>query len=545
MTHPDSPAVSPADAARPRFAGRFASPALALSLAIVLAVTAALAAVRVLGPSDLHAYDQPKTAAYSVDIANHGRWVLPRDMLGRPATKPPMVNWIGAAFGSTFGWNALTLRAPSILAGLVVAGLTWLAATKVFNQQELWVESEGPAHPARFWFPTLAGVMVVASPLGLKQLALIRPDMVLCACLTAGWLAATALLLPPEDDPNKPKPWARQRALQTTLWLCVAGAALAKGPPALLLIAYVVLGGKLLAGRWSAALRTGVLWGLPLALGLVGLWLYGVHRANPTHLRETLWGAEIANRVSGSGQRGNSGGGGGFVNTLVEFPWKMPLYGLTRFLPWSVLAILALNKLGSPKKWFRHPLAPAVLWALVILVFFSLSSKKRADYALPLGPAVAILASWWLAIAAPREVAALTARRAAVAVFAVATLLGGLRLMGGSETDSGAGDALQAFAQAIRQNADDAPIAFLDGGYHPLQSLLGRNQAGPASDDLKNTAPWRIVRIETGPNSPPPRPNPRWTTAAQTPELRDDDLFDGRPGRLVLLRRAAPPPTAP
>ncbi|MEM6751061.1 MAG: hypothetical protein AAF612_11375, partial [Planctomycetota bacterium] len=246
-----------------------------IPLLLVLAVVATLAALRIAGPSDLHAYDQPKTAAYSVDIAVHGRWTLPRDMLGRPATKPPMVNWIGAAFGSTLGWSEAAIRAPSILAGFIVASLTWFAATSISRKQELWQDAPGPDHPARFWFPALAGVMAIASPLGLKQLALIRPDMVLCAFLTAGWLAATALLLNARD--NKLRAPARL-ALQATLWLCVAGAALAKGPPAALLVLYTVVGAKLLAGRWSALLRTGMPWGLPLALGLVAAWLYAVYR---------------------------------------------------------------------------------------------------------------------------------------------------------------------------------------------------------------------------------------------------------------------------
>ena len=65
------------------------------------------------GPSDLYDNDQPKTVAYTVDMVEHGRWLLPVDMLGRPATKPPMYNWIGAPFVAA-GWHdEFALKLPS------------------------------------------------------------------------------------------------------------------------------------------------------------------------------------------------------------------------------------------------------------------------------------------------------------------------------------------------------------------------------------------------------------------------------------------------
>ena len=57
------------------------------------------------GPSDLYDNDQPKTVAYTVDMVRHGRWLLPVDMLGRPATKPPMYNWISVPVVAA-GWHS-------------------------------------------------------------------------------------------------------------------------------------------------------------------------------------------------------------------------------------------------------------------------------------------------------------------------------------------------------------------------------------------------------------------------------------------------------
>src|SRR5438067_752224 len=45
----------------------------------------------------------------------------------------------------------------------------------------------------------------------------------------------------------------------------------------------------------------------------------------------------------------------------------------------------------------------AVVWAAVVLVFFSLAPLKRAAYLLPLRPALALVIGWWLAEAAEEE----------------------------------------------------------------------------------------------------------------------------------------------
>ena len=84
---------------------------LLLTLAIVLGA-------RIAGPSDLHDKSQPKTVAYTADMALHGRFILPRDMVGGPARKPPMYNWIGVPFVALFGFSEPMLKMPAILGGI-------------------------------------------------------------------------------------------------------------------------------------------------------------------------------------------------------------------------------------------------------------------------------------------------------------------------------------------------------------------------------------------------------------------------------------------
>jgi 4-amino-4-deoxy-L-arabinose transferase-like glycosyltransferase len=102
-------------------------------LATVLVVGIAVVA-RVTGPSDLYDNDQPDTMSYTADIVLNGQWALPRNMVGGPAHKPPLYNWIGWPLLKAGFWSEPALKMPSLLAGAVtlvvtvMMGRTWPGA---------------------------------------------------------------------------------------------------------------------------------------------------------------------------------------------------------------------------------------------------------------------------------------------------------------------------------------------------------------------------------------------------------------------------------
>jgi 4-amino-4-deoxy-L-arabinose transferase-like glycosyltransferase len=414
----------------------------------VLLLAVAVLAARVAAPSDLYDNDQPKTVAYTVDIVEHGRWALPRDMLGRWATKPPMYNWIGVPFvaaGFTAEW---ALKMPSLLAAGAMLLATWRLGRRLC-----------PVGLDRAALAGLAAVLWLGNLATMKHLYLARPDMVLSAFLVMAWWSGTRLLLEPAP-PRRP-------LLQLALWLCVAGAALTKGPAALLPLLYVTLGAKLLTGQWRACLRTGIAWGLPLALLIIAAWAWSAYQVSPEHFRATFVSDEVVERVAGRERQSR------FV--IVLELWKMPAYFVSRFLPGSVLAILALLHIG-PRHWLRHELAPAILWLLLTVGLFSLSAGKRADYLAPCYPAAAILAAGWLVQCGPRW--RLTPGVAVSALLAASGVMLIYLTFLSPAARSGLGDDVTRFAGAIRQavDGDTRGIVFRETGYNPLQSLLGRNE---------------------------------------------------------------------
>jgi len=274
--------------------------------------------------------------------------------------------------------------------------------------------------------------------------------------------------------------------LQLVLWLCVAGAALTKGLPALLLLIYVVLGTRLIGGRWSMLWRTGIVWGLPLSLMLFGGWAYGAYLSNPDHFNQVFMGSETLGRIGRGGPLG-----------IVTKLWKMPAWFVARFLPWSLFAIMwvAHGVTHRPRRdWLSHPDGPSLLWLALVVVFFSFSGGKRADYLAPALPAVAVLASFWLVFEGRRQWG-MRVWQAALIGLGVALLAAGYQLAGSAAAREGYGGRVVHFTQDVTRITNGQPIRFEHTGYTPLQPLLGYNQ--PEGDaDRVSGARWLVKPVD-------------------------------------------------
>lgn len=405
---------------------------------------------RVAGPSDLYDNDQPKTVAYTVDMVKNGHWLLPRDMLGNPATKPPLFNWIGTVPLATFGPSELVLKLPSVIGALVVMGLTVMMGRRMSG-------GSGPV-PA-LEVGVVAGLLWLASSVGMKHIYLARPDMVLAAALTGAWACATVCL----------RSQAPSRFTQAALWICIALAALAKGPPAILGVLFVVLGAKLLTGRWASVRRTGIAWGLPLAMLIVGGWVYAAYSADPAGFRAGMLSDTIEHRST-------AGGFGPTLLVILADLWKMPIQFIARFLPWSIFAVLTLIHI-PPRRWFASTLGPAILWVLLVIGFFMLSPRQRPDYLLPaFGPA-AILAAYWLLVVGAKY--RLTARKIGLAACGIIVGFCVYYWYFADAAQSQYGQNTIHFAAALKEIVRDDSLRVIDGGYNPLPALLGVNPPYP------------------------------------------------------------------
>ena len=319
-------------------------------LALLVALFLLVAAIRVTAPTDLATGDQPLDAAYVRDIVQRDAWLVQRDDEGRPASKPPLFNWLAALSVIAAGRQSdFALKLPSLLAGLATLALTWWLARRV-------------ATPRAALF---AGVFLLCSTMYTKHVYFARTDMLLTLFVVAQFCAALR---------GQPVVFAMAAAL----------AVLSKGPigvviPVIAIGAYWWWNGRLrerfIASR-AAWMTAAVI--LPMAIWFVAaVWFGGPDVWDELVVRETL------DRF-GSGSKS-------FEHRHVAY--YLP-HLLVRMAPPSFLAVAALFSMRWSRREPQEPIAIAAWWLVAPLLFLSLVPSKRADRLFPLLPAVCILAGW-------------------------------------------------------------------------------------------------------------------------------------------------------
>src|SRR2546429_1078373 len=331
-----------------------------LAAAALVALAVVLAALPI--GSDVYEGGEAREGLVVREMLRTGDWILPLWNGSVVPSKPPLFHWLaaGAAALSGAGVTEHTLRAPSIaLAGLVVllvflAGRAWGGGKVAF----------------------MAALVLATTPQFLNEAGDGRVDMTLTTAITGAQLAFVHAL----GGGGGPT--------RLVLALCLALAMLAKGPVGPGLVGLTALVSALTNRRLGPALR--LVRPLPVLvfLAVAGGW-YGL----AYHHRGMDFVAKQIVSENGEALLGSS-----------RFPYRSPLFYLAPLvlagLPWTLVLPWALAR-----GWRSGDLARrhAVVWAAVVLVFFSLAPLKRAAYLLPLRPALALVIGWWLAEAAEEE----------------------------------------------------------------------------------------------------------------------------------------------
>lgn len=462
---------------------------------------------RLTGASDLHDQTQEKTSAYTTDLALHAtdwrRWVLPMQQGTYPATKPPLYNWIAMPIvWLTDGRVEWPHHLPSLLAYLALCVLLWRLGDRL--------DPRGITGP-------LAAIILASNYAWFKLSVLVRPDTLLSLWLALGWVGVTLVLSGAGTT--------RQRSIwRAVIWISCALAVLTKGPPALVIPLFAAALGwfdaRGAAGgpasrlrRSSHALREcGALWGIPFVLGVTAVWIGLVWRINPDHLYNTLLREEFVDRAMGTGAEGVKEGPWDLIRTALN----MPLYFVTRFVPWSILffgALIDLRKARAdggaaaalddprpdpfrPADWMRS----GVIYTILVVVVFTLSAGKRADYIASAYISAALVAAWCLTHLGWRLAARQPALIVAIAGLTTAGLIAHERL-NGYAAHYPLADSLWSFARQVRPEieARPHPLEFYRTGVAPLQVMLQRSQpvlvepAALAARIDANGETWLIV----------------------------------------------------
>ncbi len=297
--------------------------------------------------------DEPRYAQIAREMMWSGDYLVTRFNDGIYKEKPPLLFWSIALASAPFGdVSEFTARVPSFLSAIATLLLTYALARRMFGHRPALLSVLVLAMSYRFWWQAQNGQI----------------DMLLCGCMT---LSLYSLWRWHES---------RQARWLIALYTGIALGLIAKGPPALL---FPLLAAAVFYVRDLKSLRAMKLWiGVPAALGPVLLWLIPARLA--VSEGETAGGAiwtTLYRQVYGRLFLGTS-----HAHPFWYYLENIPIDWLpwTVFAPWVVLHAWRQRHSGSAMRFILSWIVPA-------LIFFTLSSGKRALYILPTYPAIAIL----------------------------------------------------------------------------------------------------------------------------------------------------------
>lgn len=314
-----------------------------------------------LGQIPFYNYEESKEALVVWEMMNGGGWILPMRNGTEIPLKPPLFHWYGAGISFLSGKvNEFAVRSPSAIFATATVVLTFFFARRLWN-----------------WRVGLFSALILAaSPEWMRWAVYARSDMVMVFFLT---LAVFSFFWV----------WQERAAKKQTLYLMYASiglATLAKGPlgfvlPGLTIAVFLYVNRERdLLKRMHVRDGAIIIFAVAASWYLLAWWIGGWEFFRRQILDENVF------RFFDSEQGGPS--------RDHPFYYYVPTL-FVGMLPWSLFFPLLgyfLYRVRPLEKKLRY----LVIWFVSGFLFFSLASGKRANYLLPLYPAIALLLGvWW------------------------------------------------------------------------------------------------------------------------------------------------------
>ena len=312
--------------------------------------------------------DEGLHAAIAQEMVERGDYIMPR-FLGKPfPDKPVFFFWAMAGSLRLLGFSEPAVRAPGLAFGLLGAITTGLLAGTILGRRGGWL--------AGIFYATLA------LPIGLMQVPV--HDLALVpftnGALLAFWRAARS-----------------PRAVAVLAWSLAAGGCLGlamvtKGLSGVAIVGLAHATVCLLERRLSVVVVLGGVLALALAAAVAAPAFLAMEHAQPGYLKYYLFERHVLGAVTTTQRHGRA-----------VWHYYLPVV-LGGGLPWVLYAPFSLARLRSRARDNatdqRFGDATRLGWSLLLTgtLFLSLSKSKLLTYALPVFPAIAVLAAVaWLA----------------------------------------------------------------------------------------------------------------------------------------------------
>lgn len=295
--------------------------------------------------------DEGRYAEIPREMLESGDWVTPRLNGIRYFEKPPFQYWITAAAYAAFGIHHWSSRLWTGLSGLLTVGLVaWMGSLLYGRRVGL-----------------LAAAVLGSSFLFLLGSHINTLDMGLTFWLTLGLASFLAALRQPD------------RSLWSDMaWVALAFGVLSKGIVALVLPAATAIAYCGLERDTSILRSLRPLRGAIIVLALAGPWFIAVSIANPEFAQFFFVHEHVERFLTKTHGREQAWWFFGPVLALGLFPW-LGLLPSAALSAWNV------------ERWLRRETRILLLWAVIPVLFFSLSRSKLPFYICPVLPAVSLL----------------------------------------------------------------------------------------------------------------------------------------------------------
>lgn len=294
------------------------------------------------------------------DMFASGNWLTPTLNGARYLDKPPLLYWVNLAAYGLFGVSDTAARLPTLIISLGEVWFTYLIGRRLLGTRAAWL-----------------GGFVLLTSVGFFTLHL---QLLTDHLVTLSLLAALCVVVYAEDRPDWP-------------WALLFMAALAVG----------FLSKGFIALAFPLMILTGFAWyrrqprllllaldprGWLLFLALTVPWFWAMERAHSGFLQHHIFNEQILRFF---GRR--------HPPDIIPFP--LPGFWLFLFiwlLPWGLLLPEALYRFwrqtARPDRARRGRFL--LLWAAVIMGFYSVSSSRIEYYSLPALPPLALVVGWRL-----------------------------------------------------------------------------------------------------------------------------------------------------
>ncbi len=366
-----------------------------------------------LGSLPLMQPDEGRNAEVGREMAVSGSWLVPT-LEGHPYLDKPAAYFAAVAVSlRAFGVNEWGARVPSALCGALILVLVYAFARRQYD----------PVTAA------LAVIVVATSPMVFTFSRIVIMDIMLGLCTVAAILAA--FLGEQGDAPDRR--WHAASAVAVGLGLLV------KGPVGALVPAAVLVAFFWADGRPRALRRVFAPWNFVIVLGLFLPWFAALVYVHPEFFHYGVIEESLGRFFTPA------------FNRSQPFWYFGPVF-LVTFFPWTVLFVPMTFAAWSARKRLTREDRLFVTWAIVVIVFFSLSRTKQPGYILTGVMASAVLVARGVGYAwRNRE------GRAARLVSGGALALAGLALAAASAVGvavaRGTADAGRLAAMAVRERA--------------------------------------------------------------------------------------------